>query len=210
MRRWRWDDIPEGALVMPTDDDDWFAPHAAEALERMRPPDITAYVWEASFAETPDVVRPPPLPHPPRAVALDAAGMELLHQQLRDGEEREHLRPARRSHAASAWVDGAAPGEVLYLPDRLSMVNRTIASRTQLSAGDRSHPSTPAEMRRKLARYRRRYGRIDLSDAPWARPYVAMIAELTGELEPRALSFTAAGGGNRPGPTRAPPSGSDR
>ena len=88
--------------------------------------------------------------------------------------------------AASAWVDGAAPGEVLYLPDRLSMVNRTIASRSQLSAGDRSHPSTPAEMRRKLARYRRRYGRIDLSDAPWARPYVAMTAELTGELELRA------------------------
>ena len=180
-----WDKIPEGALVMPTDDDDWFAPHAAETLERVQRPGVRAYVWEASFAETPMglghrvyLARRALLPRwaPRWSCSTNTYAMPKSEANLELFENHEE---------ASAWVDTAPPGEVLTLPDRLSVMNRTIASRSQLRGGDRKRPSTSAEMLRKLARYRRRYRTIDLSKTPWAQPYVARMAALTQELQPR-------------------------
>jgi hypothetical protein len=180
-----WDEIPEGALVMPTDDDDWFAPHAAETLERVRRPGIEAYVWEATFAETPMwfghrvyLARRRLIPWwaPRWSCSTNTYAMpksDATHAALGD-----HTVASRR-------VDSAPEDELIRLPDRLSVMNRTIASRTQLGAGDRGRPSTKAEMLRKHARYRRRYRRLDLSMTPWAEPYVARIAELTDELAPR-------------------------
>ena len=180
-----WDDIPDGALVMPTDDDDWFGPHAAETLERVRRPGVEAYVWEASFAETPMslghrvyLTRRVLMPWWSPRWSCSTNTYAMPKSEARQEQLRHHMK-------ASARVDSAAPGEVLTLPDRLSLINRSIASRTQLAAGDRNRPSTPAELRRKLERYRRRYRRIDLSKTPWAEPHVAQMAELTDELQPR-------------------------
>ena len=180
-----WDDIPDGALVMPTDDDDWFAPNAAETVERAQRPGVQFYVWEASFAETPMsfghrvyLARRLLVPwwSPRWSCSTNTYAMpkgEAGHEPLVNHME------------ASARVDAAPPGNVLTLPDRLSLINRSIASKSQLRASDRNRRSTRAEMLRKLERYRRRYRRIDLSKTPWAEPYVAQMAELTEELRPR-------------------------
>ena len=87
-----WDDIPDGALVMPVDDDDWFAPEAAEVLERVRTAETPAYVWEASFAEVPTWAGAPALSRQTQARALVAAEVVVLHQQLCDGEARRQPR----------------------------------------------------------------------------------------------------------------------
>ena len=48
-----WDEIPEGALVMPVDDDDWFVPGAAQALEAERDPDAIGYLWPSRWIQVP-------------------------------------------------------------------------------------------------------------------------------------------------------------
>lgn len=180
-----WDEIPDGALVLPTDDDDWFAPHAAETLERARRPGVEAYVWEASFAETPMwfghriyLTRRVLVPWWSPRWTCSTNTYAMPKSEASRGPLYNHM-------DASAQVDSAARGEVVALPGRLSLINRSIASKTQLGAGDRKRPSTPAELRRKLERYRRRYRRIDLSKTPWAEPQVAQMAELTDELQAR-------------------------
>ncbi len=182
----KWDDIPDGALVLPTDDDDWFAPHAAETLARVHRPGVTAYVWDPTFAETPmwfghRVYLARRVLVPWWAPRWTCSTNTYAMPKSEDG-----LAPLGNHMIASEVVDAAAASDVERLPDRLSMVNRTIASKTQLGAGDRKRSSTSAEMLRKLARYRRRYRRMDLSRTPWAEPYVAQMAELTEELAPRA------------------------
>jgi hypothetical protein len=46
-----WDAIPDGAIVLPVDDDGWFAPDAAIAIER--DPQAVAYRWPSSFVQVP-------------------------------------------------------------------------------------------------------------------------------------------------------------
>ena len=180
-----WDDIPDGALVMPTDDDDWFAPHAAETLERIRRPGAPAYAWEASFAETPMwlghriyLTRRVLLPWMPPRFSCSTNSYAF--------EKRPDSRPLLADHTlASEWVDDAPGDQVVRLPDRLSMVNRTLASRTQLRSGERNRPPTRAELLRKRRRYERRYRRMNLSRTPWAKPWVAMMGDLMSKLEAR-------------------------
>ena len=151
----------------------------------MQRPGVEAYVWEASFAETPMslghrvyLARRVLVPWWSPRWSCSTNTYAMPKSEARQEQLRNHME-------ASARVDSAAPGEVLTLPDRLSLINRSIASKTQLLAGDRGRPSTPAELRRKLERYRRRYRRIDLSKTPWAEPQVAQMAALTDELRAR-------------------------
>ena len=48
-----WEEIPEGALVLPCDDDDWFRPDVAAVLERWLRPGVTGVRWTSSFLEVP-------------------------------------------------------------------------------------------------------------------------------------------------------------
>ena len=48
-----WEEIPNGALVLPVDDDDWFAPDAVRVLERGFDPGTTGYYWTSSWVERP-------------------------------------------------------------------------------------------------------------------------------------------------------------
>src|SRR5436309_1142820 len=41
----RIDDVPRGHLIVPTDDDDWFAPDLVNQLRRSRERDAAGYLW---------------------------------------------------------------------------------------------------------------------------------------------------------------------
>lgn len=175
-----WDAIPEGGLVMPTDDDDWFAPHAVEALERERRPESDTYVWRASFVQSPTgfrhrlyLTRRRVLPFTrPRSTCstnnysmLKRADNRLLFQ--------DHMEATR-------WVDAREGASTSMLGERLSVVNRTVASQTQLRSPRRV--VSRSELRRKYRRYCRLYEGLRTPHTPWAEPYVAMMGELMEEL----------------------------
>lgn len=48
-----WEDIPDGALVIPVDDGDWFTPSLGVILAASRDNSISGYDWPGKFFEIP-------------------------------------------------------------------------------------------------------------------------------------------------------------
>jgi hypothetical protein len=181
--RARWEEIPEGALVVPVDDDDWFAPDLAAVLEReVRPGAIGCY-WTSSFVEVPidlrhrvGLARQRLLPRTPPKYLCTTNNYALVK---RADTQRYLLRHVR----ASAWIRRHVADEVQRIDRRLSAMNRNLASQTSL--GVRRTTVTRSLLVRKLRQYRRLYRRMDLAGLEWCRPYVAMMAELMDEVTVR-------------------------
>jgi hypothetical protein len=177
-----WDDIPDGALVVPVDDDDWFAPDLAAALHAARRDGAAGYLWPSSFIEVPvdrthivGVARRRLIPGTrPRYVCT--TNNYALHRTPETQDlARSHVR-------ASRWVD-ADPQRFVRLEQHLSAMNRTLASQTTL--GLRRAAISPARLRAKLRRYRRLYHRPLPAELGWCEPYVARMATLMDELSTR-------------------------
>jgi hypothetical protein len=176
-----WEEIPEGALVLPCDDDDWFRPDAALVAQREAGPGGVR--WRSSFLEVPMNRR-----HQlgvwrrhvqgPRPQFICTTNNYALHV-------RPDARERMRSHLeASAWVARQPAGAVPFLRERLSLMNRTLASQTSLGA----HKGGPIPRRAllgKLERYRRLYARPLRDELAWAQPYADRMRELMTELELR-------------------------
>jgi len=177
-----WDEIPEGALVLPVDDDDWFRPDVATVVERAVGPGVTGVRWRSSFLEVPTDWRHQlgiwrryvQGPRPDflcttnnYALFASEASKELLVSHLK----------------ASRWVGGQPRGSVPFLRERLSLMNRTIASDTSLRPSRREIGARA--LRRKLRRYRRLYDQPLPPSLAWAQPYADRVGELMGELELR-------------------------
>lgn len=178
-----WNEIPEGALVIPIDDDDWLSPEAAEALEAARDPAAFGYYWISSYLEVPINVR-----H-----RLGLIGRRLFPRRrpywtcssnnyafLKSAEMGTRL--LKHSHA-SPWFDGAGAALVRRLERRLSVQNRTLASITSLAFRRRSIGRRA--LIRKYRTYRGLYSRPVPRDIAWCQPYVAMMADLMNELRLR-------------------------
>jgi hypothetical protein len=174
-----WDEIPEGALVLPVDDDDWFHPGVVASLERELRPGALMYRWPSRFLEVwMDV------PHALGVLRRQFQGPRPAYvcttnnYALVRRDEFEDL--AARHMEASRFFNAAAPGSVHRIDEPLSIANRTLASQTSL--GLRFRDLGPRELRLKLRLYRRRYRRPLPAELAWARPYVEMMAALTDEL----------------------------
>jgi hypothetical protein len=174
-----WEEIPEGALVLPVDDDDWFHPGIVAALERKLRPGALMYRWPVRFLEVwPDVpyalgvLRRQVMGPRPQFVCATNNYALVRRDDLRD--------LATHHMEASGFFNAAAPGSVREIDEPLSVVNRTLASQTSL--GMRIRDPGPRELRLKLRLYRRRYRRPLPAELAWARPYVEMMAALTDEL----------------------------
>lgn len=175
----RWEEIPDGAVVVPVDDDDWFAPGLAAGLERTWDGRGDGCSWTASFVEVPLnwrhaagwVVRRR-LPSVPLKYRCTTNNYALV--------KRPELRRIAESHiAASEWFERRRLPRV---PGRLSAMNRTLASQTSL--GNTGPVPSRAALVRRYERYRRLYER-PLELPPWCAPYLARMADLMRELELR-------------------------
>jgi hypothetical protein len=188
-RRASWDEIPDGALVIPVDDDDWFAPSAARVLERELDPRATGYLWDGQWIEVPIdlrhrlyLLRRRLIPAtPPKwicatnnyALIKDHGAKELLNSHL--GASRAFTQRLT-----------SADGSVKRIDARLSVANRTLASQTML--GLEKSAISRSRLIRKFHRYQRLYERPVPAELDWCSPYLKMMCELMAELkvkEPR-------------------------
>jgi hypothetical protein len=181
-RRGEWDEIPDGALVLPVDDDDWFAPGAADLLRAEADPAATGYLWPSRWLEIPIDIR---------------HRLYLLRRRLFPSTAPKWIcatnnyavvkgpgaRPLLASHlAASRWFERqleSGSGAVKRIDAELSVANRTLASQTTLS--QRRLRIRRSELIRKFRRYGRLYDR-PLAELDWCRPYLKLMSELMAEL----------------------------
>lgn len=179
----RWQDVPEGAIVLPVDEDDWFSPDAARVIAAAADPSTEAWYWPDAALEVPidfghrlELLRRRLRPSmPPRWTC------STNNYALRRREDRERL---FLNHVAmSAWVDG--PVRVRTIGRRLSVQNRTPASTTQMGFG---RPGvSPRELRRKLRAYRRLYECFEppVPELEWMMPEVRRMAQLVARIGER-------------------------
>jgi hypothetical protein len=177
-----WDDIPQGALVLPVDDDDWFAPEIARFLD----PDAIGHRWPNTWVQVPLNLR-----HRLRLLGHRWLGTPLKffcgtnnYALVKRPDNRKLL---SNHSAASEWFEPRLRepngGGIRLLDERLSVANRTLGSATVLRQTDR-----PEQLLRRFQAYMRLYCRDPGAELAWARPYVAKMAALMDELEPPTRS----------------------
>lgn len=174
-------DVPEGGLVAPCDDDDWYAPHLAVALRGSVEPGRLGYRWRSHWIEVPPdfdqwlgawrrrILGTPTL------FSCTTNNYVFVKCAATAGLERDHVR-------TSKWFD-SHPTEIKVLDESLSLTNRNLASQTSLRfAGSTARQMTAARLRFRHWRYRMVYARRPPKGLEWAAPYIAAMANLMGEL----------------------------
>jgi hypothetical protein len=178
-----WDEIPDGGLVLPVDDDDWFAPDIASHLQEAYDGRARGCYWPSSFIELPihfphrlGLIRRRLFPRTPPKFICTTNNYAMVKGPGAKPLLESHLR-------ASHWLENEEPGGLTRIDRRLSVMNRSLASITSLAAGKPS--ITRSQLVRKFHRYRRLYDRVNVPELDWAAPYLSMMSRLMGELRIR-------------------------
>jgi hypothetical protein len=177
-----WESIPDGSLVLPTDDDDWFDPRIGEVLAAQLDDGAIACRWPSRWFEVP--LSPGHHLHLLRHRWLGRPLMFFCTTNNYALVKRPDSQDLLRLHTrASAWFEARLEepgrGDVRLLDEPLSVANRTLGSATVVDRiGGRRN------LLRRLRRYRRLYRRRIPSELEWTRPYVAEMAALMDDLKP--------------------------
>lgn len=178
----RWEEVPDGGLVAPVDDDDWFAPELVEVIQAAAGPDIVGLHWQQGVLEVP----------------INAGHhLRLLLRRLIPSLKPRWLCATNNyiirkgdvdprcfaSHvAASRWFPQQPPARIRVLPQRLSLHNRSLASITSLNFG--SPTISPRQLRRRARAYNRLYRRWRTypADLAWSQPALHGMEALMSRL----------------------------
>ncbi len=170
-------EVPENAVVLPTDDDDWFSPRIGAALAAHVDADHVGYYWPSAFLEVPislrhrlGRLRRTIFPRTPSTWLCTTNNYALVLGADTQSLIDNHMQ-------ASEWFV-THPLAVKKLDEQLSVMNRTLASMTSLW----SNPSR-ADLIRKLRRYRRLYRKRLAVELSWCEPYAAMMRDLMEAVE---------------------------
>lgn len=171
------EDVPVGQLAVPVDDDDWFSPELAQALTRM-PDDFSGYFWPRRFLEVPTTLRHE-LGLFQRSLFPATAPRFLCSTNNYVVRWSAGVDELLLDHTAATRWFLANPSHVTQLERPLSLMNRSLASTTQL----RYKPSR-SKLLRKYRRYHRLYRKPPVQDMLWCTPYLAKMRDLHDELRP--------------------------
>lgn len=175
------DAIPDGSLVVPVDDDDWFAPDLALGLRQQGESHIVGYLWKDHTVEI----------RRPLESRLNYLWWRVRgNRPLTCGSNNyavtkvpEHL-PLVTNHSRASRYFDASPDRIRRLSGKWSVRNRNPTSQTEM--GWQQPHVTRAELIETFHAYHRLYSRLRLPRAyRWAQPYVAMVADLMREIEVR-------------------------
>ena len=180
-----WDEIPDGARVVPVDDDDWFAPNIAEVLEREWASEA-GISWTGSFIGIPSVLEHR-LHLIKRALFPFARPYWTCESNNYGIVKRPEAKPMLIQHErACEWFDGAGRESVKRIGERLNVTNRHLGSQTSLRPTMRYGEIDRARLLRRFRKYKWLYRRRPWGRGlDWCRPYLAMMADLMDELRPR-------------------------
>jgi hypothetical protein len=172
------DATPPGAIVVPVDDDDWFAPQLATRLRAEHEPGREGYYWRRLALE------PRPWWRKIRlrywlGLRRDPFTCKTNGYAMVDGPV--HL---LMDHPDASVYFDEHPAAVKRIAATLAIQNRNLASQTTL--GGKLFVLDRERLVRALERYRGLYRSYWLRPGlRWARPYVDLMAELMDDVRVR-------------------------
>jgi hypothetical protein len=183
-----WEKIPSGGLVVPVDDDDWFAPDLPEQLANVVEPRVFGYYWTGSFLQVPihwrheiGLMRRRLWP----GIAPVHLCMTNNYAIVKSGDDKKlavsHLAATEAFRAALEMP--TASNRVKKMAGRPSLMNRTLASQTTLGHKRKTISRTALMLRYR--RYQRIYRKPLPDELAWSAPYQALMAELMDDLKVR-------------------------
>lgn len=180
-----FDQVPPGALVVPVDDDDWFAPDLSQRLLSAYDPALDGYHWRRELIEPPRRAevrrRRWRWLRPWRPIRRDHYTCLTNNYALRSQPE---FAPLALSHKRASEHFDAHPSRVRFVAATLGIQNRNMASQTSLT-WKRPHIDRD-ELVAVYQRYRDLYAGWKLApELSWARPYVDGMAELMAQVRVR-------------------------
>lgn len=177
------EDVPEGALIAPTDDDDWFAPELAKALHDNREDQYSGYRWSSRFLEVPPnldqrlgALRRKLFPSTPLRWICTTNNHAIVNRAGIGDLVASHIR-------ASEWFS-AHDAAVKALDVSLSLQNRNLSSQTTLLFRSGT-TMTRWRLLLKYRQYKALYKKAPMPGLDWCHPYIARMAELMEELHLR-------------------------
>ena len=172
--------VPAGHLIVPVDDDDWFAPEFAERLFAEQTVEHSCYLWRRTPIEAAHPIRNTYL----RVAALVGRGDRVICQTNNYAiVQQDGLGSLALSHMAAAMHFRAHPADVKRIPATLAIQNRHLGSQTTLAW--RRPSIAPHQLVTLLGQHQKRYRSWRLPrDQQWARPYVDLMADLLSDIRP--------------------------
>lgn len=175
-----WDDIPDGEIVVPIDDDDWLAPDIGFKLEVARDASDVGWLWQRNFLEIPIHLRHE-IGRLRRRLFPSTQGHHICITNNYAMSKRQEYRLLLEKHTrASDWFEVHMNTSVKTMDEPLSTMNRSIASTTSLR--EIKPPLARQKLLLRFHRYRRLYQTEAEEAVAWTRPYRSMMAELMEEL----------------------------
>lgn len=176
-----WDAIPDGALVLPTDDDDWFAPDIVTTLEHAQRPGAVGYRWPSTFLERPNSLGHRLYLQRRRLFPWLAPRFFCTTNNYALPKTDEAYQRASSHVAASRAFDGNT--EVVAVSGKLSVMNRSLASQTSL--GWRSRTFSAGKLRRRYREYSTLYDETSTGLPAWSHEYVEQVGAVMRQLRLR-------------------------
>lgn len=167
--------VPDGAIAVPVDDDDWFAPDLAARIAAAWEPEAVGYLWRRATIEVPLPLR--------RRLWYRLWSFKAPTCNTNDYAIKSFAgaEPILRSHVRAGRYFDEHRERIVRIRATLGVQNRNVSSQTAM--GWRRPSITREELVRSCDRHRALYASLALPpDLAWARPYVTEMAELMARL----------------------------